>query len=173
MLFPHTPVGVSRTQFLRLLDLGPQFFTGSWPEVSLSSLLRGLFWWAVSFIRASEQEGKSVQARWKPRSLVSHPFCHILFLRFESLGPAYTPGKELYTRAWIPGGGRDPRAILGSYMPQQLKSRLLCLFITQPTNDISSFLLYFNWSHRPALLQYGRRLHRWWIPGGRGKWGPS
>ena len=60
MLFPHTPVGVSRTQFLRLLDSGPQFFTGSWPEVSLSSLLRGLFWWAVSFIRASEQEGKRV-----------------------------------------------------------------------------------------------------------------
>ena len=72
--------------------------------------------------RTRRQE--SVQARRKPRSLVSHPFCHILFLRFESLGPAYTPGKELYTRAWIPGGGRDPRAILGSYLPHQLKPRL-------------------------------------------------
>ena len=99
MLFPKAPVGVRRTHFLRLLDSRPQFFTGSWPEVSLSSLPRGLFRWAVSFTRASEQEGKRVC-----RQDGSHgPWFPIPFAISCSLDSSHLVQPTLQERSCTPG----------------------------------------------------------------------
>lgn len=46
-------------------------------------------------------------------------FCHILFIRRNSLGPANTQGGEDYTIALIPGGGWGTESYVRCCLPQK------------------------------------------------------
>lgn len=67
---------------------------------------------------------------WTPQYLcdqilgvTSHPFCHILLVRSESLGPTCTQRQA--RRAWLVGGGGSPGPPTGLWTPDQLTAQQL------------------------------------------------
>ena len=56
---------------------------------------------------------------------------------------------------------------------QASKTRAMVSFRTWPWKWHTIMSAIFSWSHRSALVQCGRRLHKVWAPGGGDPWGPS
>lgn len=146
----QSPQGLIASKFIHMVVGRIQFFIGCWIEVLISFmaiyqrqpsascqvvLFTGqLTTWQLDSskwaIRARERECKQDESHSLYNIIIEvtlHHFCHILFLRSQSLGPVYIQGKEIslalslhvfewefwksnlkkrqrnHTRAWIPG----------------------------------------------------------------------